>query len=94
MANNLTDNPMILDTAGGGVLTSARIQPAKIRWDGATTAGHTLLIKDSAGIVKYTSTAGGANNVEESTFVPHETWAGLELTTLSSGKVYIYRITT
>ena len=47
-------------------ILTGRVWPASIRWRGATTAGHTCVISDSADVVLWSSVAGGVNNVEES----------------------------
>lgn len=61
MANNLDSNPWILDTAA--TITTDRVR-CNLRWVGASTAGHTCVIKDTAGRVVWRSVASGANYVE------------------------------
>lgn len=93
MANDLTSQPMKLDTAGASAVIATPIYPAKVRWVSKTaTAGDEVLLKDAAGMVKWHSVAGGANYVEESHFLPDQehAWVGLIPTTIGSGTVYIY----
>lgn len=87
MANLLDQNPWVLDTAGGGVIVVGKVFPRTIRWVGATTAGHQVVIQDSNGKVVWASEAAGANYVESDRV--EIAWDGLDLVTLGSGKVYI-----
>lgn len=89
MANDVSGNPLILDTAN----TSAVVDPRgliidKFRWVGATTAGHQAVVKDGRGKVIFDSVADAANFVDES----HDRAVakGLIMHTLASGKIYIY----
>lgn len=85
MANSLTGNPWIVDTAA--VITIDRVR-CNLRWVGATTAGHTCLIKDNAGRVVWRSVAGGANYVESDAVNPGGgpfNFQGLNVDTIASG---------
>jgi hypothetical protein len=93
MANDLTTKPIFLDTPGAGVLTSALLYVSKVRWvSKAAVAGDDVVLKDAAGVVKWTSVAAGANTVEESTFIPENehSWRGLIAAEIDSGQVYLY----
>jgi hypothetical protein len=89
MANDLSNNPIVIDTASGSVLISTPIRIRKIRWVGATTAGHTVIIRNSVDIVFWKSVAAGANYVEETDFSNHDSQRnllfGLKVTVLGSG---------
>ena len=93
MANDLTGNPLVIDTASTSVAVwsaqAARIQ--HVRWVGGTTAGHTCVIKDAAGHVKWAGVATGANYSEDSLLdEPVTVKGGIFVSTLASGVVYIY----
>lgn len=94
MANDFTHYPLVIDTASGSVLTTTSYRIKKIRWVGATTAGHQAVIYDANSNLFWESVCPGANYVEESDF----TWddsqrnvlAGFRVPTLGSGKLEIY----
>jgi hypothetical protein len=94
MANNITGNPIVVDTAASTTVTDYNFKAWMIRWVGATTAGHTISVQDKDGNVKYASEASGANYVEESHLVSPRTdcliFKGLKVPTLGSGIIYIY----
>lgn len=94
MANILTQNPHIIDTAGAGTIIETPINVKKIRWVGATTAGHSCIVKDKNDNIFWESVAAGANYVEETDFTTYYTQSsvlqGLRVTTLGSGRLYIY----
>ncbi len=89
MANDVTDSPFIIDTAGPGDIVSYSFRVRGIRWVGATTAGHTVSITDSNDVVKWESEAAGANHTEADTIADEKLWKGLRVPTLASGKLYI-----
>jgi len=60
-----------------------------IRWVGATTAGHACVITREDGLVYWESLASGANYVESDT-IERQWQQNFKLTTLGSGRVYIY----
>ena len=90
MANDITANPVIVDTAGTSALTSKTFIATKIRWVGATTAGHQAIVQDSSSVVKFKAEATGANYSESEHFDPPLIFSGLIVPTLGSGTVYIY----
>ena len=68
-----------------------------IRWVGATTAGHQAIVKDNktSPDTVYEGLANGANFIDERSFGaeyagPRRVVGGLAVTTLESGKLYIY----
>lgn len=94
MANLLGTHPLIIDTPSGTALLTEPIRIQKIRWIGATTAGHTAVVTDVNNNVFWESVASGANYVES------EDWSnlrwerrvmnGLKVPTLASGKLELY----
>lgn len=94
MANNLTFNPLRLDTASGSVLTTESYRVKKIRWVGGTTAGHQVILQDQHSNTLWETVASGSNYVEETDFTWNTTntvvLSGIRLPTLGSGKLYIY----
>jgi hypothetical protein len=89
MANATHKNFLVLDTVavGSALYLTHKIKPKSIRWTGATTSGHACILKDTAGVVRFHSVAGGAGHTD--TFYPTYGWTGLEVDTLQSGIVYI-----
>lgn len=59
-----------------------------IRWVGATTAGHSLVLKDTAGNTIFESVADGANFIDVHR-VPIVV-DGVDLDTMGSGTLYLY----
>jgi hypothetical protein len=94
MADSLTTNPIIIDTAASTVKTSYVFSAWMIRWVGGTTAGHTISVQDKNGNVKYATVASAANYVEESHLVSPKNesliFDGLKVPTIGSGTIYIY----
>lgn len=89
MANQITGNPFVVDTADS-TLTAAHVVVTGVRWVGATTNGHVAILTDTAGLVKWTSTHATANlGTAEESRIPFPS-GGLKVTTLGSGKLYIY----
>ncbi len=69
---------------------SEGVSISKIRWVGATTAGHGLVIDDADGKEILTSVAVAENYVESVDFVPALIVQGITVSTLGSGTVYVY----
>lgn len=97
MANDLTGNPWVIDTASSTPVTTEDVYLDAIRWVGATTAGHQAVVKDNKGTPDtiYEGLANGANFIDERSFGaeysgPRRVVGGLAVTTLGSGKLYIY----
>lgn len=73
-------------TAAADAVTG-RFKVLGIRWVGATTAGHTVVIKDVDGNIVWASVADAANFLDESII---EQWRdGITVDTLGSGIIYI-----
>ena len=96
MANDVSAYPWKLDTVASNIVLGQR-WIAKVRWVGATVAGHVATISDGTGRVIWTSFASGANYVETDSYpTPKALYCvgtattGLTITTLSSGTLFIY----
>lgn len=90
MANDLTKQPWMVDTAAGTVLTTERLKVKGVRWVGATTAGHQAVITDRNSRTVWESVAAGANHVESDLIESEDPgWDGLRVPTLGSGRLYI-----
>ncbi len=92
MANVLTTNPMVLDTAGA---TSAVTQPLAIRaikWDAPGAAAQVCAIHDAAGgNLIYQHTSEAANKGNDMAFPGRGLMvSGFYLTTLTAGKLLVY----
>lgn len=94
MANNLGQNPYIIDTPGAGIITTNIIRMKKLRWIGGTTAGHQCIVTDQFGNVFWKSIAPAANYVEETDWTTYNnqsvTLNGLKVTVMGSGELHLY----
>lgn len=96
MANSKSNKIYVIDTASGTAVTLSPLVVNKIRWVGATTAGHTAVVQDQNANPFWSSVAGGANHVESDDFSQHSQRSssrmlnGLLVPTLGSGVLYIY----
>lgn len=90
MANDLTNLPYILDTAGTTLLLNRNQYVRQVRWVGtdATVMGQTAELKDKQDKVVWSAIASGANH-QQTDRIEAE-FNGIKLTTLGSGKVYVY----
>jgi hypothetical protein len=86
MSNVLSGNPWIVDTVSTS-LTTNDVYIARLRWVGATTAGHTVTVQDGASNHIWGSVASASNNVEDAPI--HRIYSGLQVPTLGSGTLYI-----
>ena len=92
MANDISNNPLIVDTAGASAITSRTFKAYKIRWVGGTTASHTAVIQNAAGRQLIKFQANGADYSESESF-PDDSrlvFEGLIVPTLGSGEIHIY----
>lgn len=87
MANDISRNPWILDTAA--IITTDKVRVKSLRWVSKTaSAGDDLSIEDDDGTVVWATVATGANYVEA-----HDVDArlhGFELAVIDSGALYVY----
>lgn len=88
MANTFNVNPWVIDTV---MATSSSANPVLVRniiWTDQVAAGDQLIIVDASGNVIIDIKASVANVVQA---LGNMGWvSGLKVTTLTSGKVYIY----
>lgn len=89
MANNLTKNPIIIDTASNDMVDTKNHTVVGIRWVNATTASHTAVIQNADGVVVWSCAATGAGYTHESLIRQYWT-GGYKVPTLASGILYIY----
>lgn len=86
MANNWTNNPFVIDSAG---TYAGWVKISKIRWvSEGSVAGQNVVVKDSNGKEIWKSTAAGANH-EDSDRI-NEWFNGINVETIESGTLYIY----
>ncbi len=95
-SNDLTSNPLIIDTAASTVITSARYDVTAMVWDcgSACAQADILTLKNAAGNVVVNMT--GLATTVQSTYgmiwpTPFRI-QGLIMTTLGHGKLYIYYV--
>lgn len=91
MANDLTKNPWVVDTAGSANLSTAYANVRSISWVGGTTAGHEARVTDSNGTIFWRRLATGANYNADTEFQGRRgRWMqGLRVPNLDSGTLYI-----
>ena len=89
MANDITSNPWVLDTAG--VVTTAPFRCKEIVWT-PTTDGDDLLLADNGGktIWSLKAVAADANQGIEYPKRIDGALNGLDITTIDNGTVYVY----
>ena len=87
--STLTGNPWVIDVAGATILTTRRLKITGIRWIGATTAGHRVVITDGEGDRIWSSEASRANYVEAYDPRSERLYTGLAVPTLDSGYVEV-----
>ncbi len=94
MANDLTKYPLVIDAASDAALLTSTFRVVKLRWIGATTAGHLAIVQDQNGNLFWESQAVGAGHIDESDFgvdpSNRNILNGLRVPILSSGKLFIY----
>ena len=94
MANDVTGNPVILDTASTtAVVISNFFKIKAIVWDQGASGANTdaCVIKDKHGAIKYSQTILTGNLVPQSIeFAPPLDCDGLIMHTLGHGTVYVY----
>src|SRR5262245_25073015 len=96
MANDLSSNPLVLDTAAGTDILAANapVKIKKLRWVVLTggVAADTCVLTNSAGKVIWECANQGAlaNFNLETDFGPGHKVLGLKLPTIARGKLYAY----
>lgn len=93
MANNLTSNPLVIDTAGGSAIVTKQIRISAIVWDPGTTpsANDSVVVDDASSRRKWSSTIYSGSFLPMP-FTPSEPVIsnGLTVPTLARGNLYIY----
>jgi hypothetical protein len=87
VANDLTGNPLKLDSAAATVLLTQVFNPTMAVWVGAT-AGHDLVLQDKSASPKLTIKAITASDIIP--FPPAFLMQGLVAATLGSGTLWLY----
>ena len=83
---NTAKGPIKMTAQGDAVTGSTYI--TWLRWVGATTAGHTLVVSDTAGDLIAASEADGPNFID---IIPIFSFRnGITATTMASGTLYIH----
>jgi hypothetical protein len=96
MANQLTGNPLILDTAAATVLTNTAFRVSSIKWtvDNGGADNDTCVLTDKNGVVKYEEilniVTSGPVQAPQMVFPVPVLFDGLVCLTLSGGKCYVY----
>lgn len=93
MSNNVTRNPLYIDTAAASAVILGRLEITKIRWVSTTaSAGHQCVIQDGNGDPVWESVAPADDHVDSDGWTDDNPLAvtGLIVPTLSSGAVYIH----
>lgn len=88
MANDLTGNPLSVDTAA--TIISRPVFVHRMVWESPTTAAHTLDVTDNAGhkLFAKTAIAGGTGIAYEREI--GASVSGIKVVTIQSGTLYIY----
>jgi hypothetical protein len=88
MANDLTKNPLKIDTAAT-ILTGKAFRVRSFRWVAKTAqAGNELIVEDTAGRVVFHSVAAAANHMD--VYMPGDMIVnGLVVDTIAAGVLYI-----
>ena len=89
MANNITGQVWIIDTASASALSTTKIGVLYgVRWVSKTaTAGDDVTIQDGEGRTLWISVASGSNYVEAD--LPNLPFVGLIVPVLDSGTLYL-----
>lgn len=99
MANDLTSNPLVVDTAAATAVISSYINITKIRWydSGADIAeGDQAIVQNAAGKAVWAHRMGGVGTVADlvppvsDDFNPPLPQKGLIVPTLTHGTLHIY----
>jgi hypothetical protein len=91
MANNINNNPFILDTAADNIVAPGqKLYPKSMVYSGGTAAAHIASVEDGNEVEKCTLTITGAGQTVAFNFPAGFEMDGLSLGTLSSGKAYLY----
>ena len=93
MANVITGNPIICDTAAATVVVSTQFLVQAILWDPGTSGANAdvCTITDKNGVVKYNATLLTGNLIPSPMIFPVPVlFDGIKLTAITHGKAYVY----
>lgn len=92
MANDLVGNPWVIDTTAAIDTTQGEIRVRKIKWVGATTAAHAVVVQDGGlNRKQWEDLCPGGNYVANEDIQGRGMlWHGCQVTTIQSGRLYIY----
>jgi hypothetical protein len=96
MSNDVSSNPLIIDTAATTTVISNKFHVTAIKWtvDNGGADNDTVVLQDQHGKVKYEEilniVTSGPVQAPPINFNPALLFDGLICPTLSGGKVYIY----
>ena len=92
MANDLTNNPLVLDTASTtAIVVSNMIKITKVVWaGGALAAADTMVLKDKNSKFKVEMGTSTADDDHQQDFYPPLISDGLIAHTIGNGAVYVY----
>lgn len=93
MANRISNNPLLIDTAANTAITNTPFRVQAIVWDPGTSAANqdVCTIKDKNGDVKFSQTLITGNLVPTSvSFTTPVLFNGLIVSAITHGTVYIY----
>src|SRR2546427_6971975 len=90
--NNITANPLALDTVSATALTTKTFTVFMIRWVGpGAVAGNQSSVTNNAGTTIWATVASGSNYVEESHYEEKPlVFEGLKVPVLDAGTLYLY----
>lgn len=88
MSNDVSSNPMVLDTAGTTVLFPTKLKISHFEFVEYTTKTHTAIIQGTDGKVKWS--AIGETDLDPISSHKIGWITGLVLSTLGSGRVLVY----
>lgn len=91
-SNDITGNPLVLDTGATTVISTNQFRIHTAIWDCALScaAADVILLKNAAGAVVLAMTATAANQTFVVPFSSSLMINGLILTTITHGKLYLY----
>ena len=76
-----------MDTTGTILAATGQVTVRSWKWLGATTAGHSLIVKDGQGRGRFKSVANGQNFIDAD--APRIVMNGFSLDTMDSGTLLI-----
>jgi len=92
MANNMTRNPLYVDTPSATPVATSRLDIVKIRWVAASAvAGDQCIIQDANGDPVWESVAPADDHIDSDAWDSDNPLViiGLKVPTLGSGNLYI-----